>query len=93
MVTMEISYKGLPLRLTKSAYYELKELGMDLYDVVEILEEGYKCSTCERKEGVIEKCLDIDNKTIKVVIAKSYEFWSEREVYAIIHVGKFKVKK
>lgn len=90
---MEISYKGLPLRPTKSAYYELKELNMDLYDVVQILEEGYECSTSERKEEIVEKCLYIKNKTIKVVAAKSYEFWSKREVYAIIHVGKFKVRK
>lgn len=90
---MEISYKGLPLRPTKSSYYELKELGMDLYDVMGILKEGYDCSTGRRKESVVEKCLEIDNKTIKVVIAKSCEFWSKREVYAILHVGKFKVKK
>ncbi len=90
---MDICYEGLPLRPTKSAYYELKELNMDLYDAVQILEEGYECPTSKRKEGIIEKCLDAKNKTIKVVAAKSYEFWSKREVYAIIHVGKFKVKK
>lgn len=90
---MDISYNGLPIRPTKSAYYELKELNMDLYDVVQILQEGCECSTSERKEGTVEKCLDIKNKTIKVVVARSYEFWSKREVYAIIHVGKFKVRK
>lgn len=51
------------------------------------------CARSRRKEGIIEKCLEIGNKTIKIVAAKSYEFWSKQEVCVIIHVGKFKVRK
>ncbi|MCS4542380.1 MAG: hypothetical protein HY929_08760 [Euryarchaeota archaeon] len=56
MKYLDIAYKGLPLRPTKSAYYELKDLGMDLYDILQILEDGYDCSSAGRKEGTIEKC-------------------------------------
>ncbi len=90
---MDIAYKGRPLRPTKSAYHELKNLGMDLYDVLRVLEEGYDCHKGRRKEGVTEKCLQFDDMAIKVVAAESYEYWSKQEVYAIIHVGKFRVRK
>jgi hypothetical protein len=90
---MNIRYKGLPIRPTRSVYYELKNLNMDLLDVVKILEEGYDCPTGKRKRDTEEKCLDFKNKTIKAVAVKSYEFWSNQEVYAIIHVGKFRKRK
>lgn len=46
-----------------------------------------------KKKGTLEKCLDFKNKTVKVVVVKSYEFWSKQEVYAIVHVGKFTKRK
>lgn len=90
---MDIAYKGLPIRPTKSAYHELKSLGMDLFDVLQVLEDGYDCQRGSRKEGVMERCRDFDDKTIKVVASESYEFWSKQQVCVIIHVGKFKVRK
>lgn len=90
---MDIAYDGLPIRPTRSVYHELKNLGMDLYDVLRVLEDGYDCRKSRREEGVIERCLEFGDMAIKVVAAESYEFWSKQEVYAIIHVGKFKVKK
>ncbi|MEE8358722.1 MAG: hypothetical protein V3R82_04855 [Candidatus Hydrothermarchaeales archaeon] len=90
---MDIRYKGLPLRPTRSVYNELKNSRMDLYDVLQILKDGYDCSTSRRKKGTFEKCLDFKNKTIKVVVVKSFEFWSKQEVYVIVHVGKFTKRK
>ncbi len=90
---MDVRYKGLPLRPTRSVYNELKNLRMDLYDVLQILKDGYDCSTSGRKKGTFEKCLDFKNKTIKVVVVKSFEFWSKQEVYVIVHVGKFTKRK
>lgn len=90
---MDILYEGLPLRPTKSAYYEMKRLKMDLFDAVKILEDGYDCATGKRKTDTIERCIDSKSKTAKVVAAKSYEYWSKQEVYVITHVGKFARKK
>jgi hypothetical protein len=90
---MYVQFKGLSIRPTKSAYYELKKLDMDLFDVVHVLEEGYDCSTGKRNKDVLEKCIDSKNKTVKVVAVKSFEFWSKKEVYVIVHAGKIGRRK
>ena len=46
-----IEWKGRVLVPTKSAYYELLNLGFDLYDVLTILEEGKRCEEKQKKEG------------------------------------------
>jgi hypothetical protein len=90
---MEILFKGLPLRPTRSAYHEMKDLGMDLFDVIKVLEEGYDCAAGKRRRGTIERCLDTKGKTTKAVAAKSHEHWSGQEVYVLVHVGRLARKR
>ena len=85
-----------PLILTRAAINELYRYGLDLFDVLDILEYGYDCSKQKRAKEIIEKCKDIKQKTIKVVIAKLFNFSLNCEVWVITHVGitsKLKVKK
>lgn len=83
------TWKGLPLKATKSAYHELEELGMDLSDAVEILEQGYDCLRSKRQEGVYERCLDIGDKTVKIVVGRCVERFTNEERWSVIHVGEF----
>lgn len=85
-------YKGIPIipvqskRGGKNVLDEMARLGLDLFDVARILEEGYETHR-KRREGVIEKCFNKGNKAIEVVVQKSYCF--EEEVWEVIHVGSF----
>jgi len=88
----DINYKGLRIEPTLSATRELLKDRLDLYDVLEILENGYDCSCGRRKENIIERCIDRKNKTIKAVVAKTisrYPDGFQEEVWRLIHVGKF----
>ena len=49
-------YKGLRIIVSDSAMRELMKEEKTLYDVVQILEEGYDAPR-KRKEGTIENCL------------------------------------
>jgi hypothetical protein len=66
---------------------ELYENELDIHDALEVLESGYNCRRSKRAKGTIEKCLDIKRKTIKVVVAKSFDYHSDSEVWVITHVG------
>ena len=89
-------YKDLPIipvqtkKGGKNVLDELAKEGLDLFDVAEILEKGYETHR-KRREGVIERYLDKDDKTIEVVVQKSYCF--EEEVWEVIHAGSFAKKK
>lgn len=67
------SYKGVPVIATNEGDQELTRLGLTLWDVVEILKDGYDCGTGSRAQDVFEKCLRIDGKEIKLVGA--YTEW------------------
>jgi len=70
--------------LSKEVFYELLKLGMDLNDVLFILENGFDCGE-KRRKNIIEKCLIRKNKVLKVVVElkvskKGNEYWKIRHV-------------
>ncbi|MBI4174757.1 MAG: hypothetical protein HY517_03855 [Candidatus Aenigmarchaeota archaeon] len=79
-------FEGKPVIPTKDAQHEMDELGLDLWRVKEILEQGYDCSKSKRAKNIVERCLFRKNKEVRVVAAlvefDGGEFWR------IIHVGK-----
>ena len=88
--------QGYPIIPTRAAINELYYHGLDLYDVLNILVDGYDCSKQKRSKEIIEKCKDIKQKTVRVVVAKSFNFSLNCEVWVITHVGitsKHKVRK
>lgn len=96
MITLfEPTYQGLPIipvqtrRGQKNVIDELAKHGMDLDDVAGILNEGYDCSRSKRRKGVLEKCIDRGNKTIKVVVQQGYIEFEGKECWELIHVGIF----
>ena len=96
MITLyEPTYEDLPIitvqtrRGQKNVIDELVKYGMDLDDVAEILNEGYDCSRSKRRKGVVEKCIDRGNKTIKVVVQQGYIELDGQDCWELIHVGKF----
>lgn len=82
-----VKWKNKLLRPSKHAYFEMVDLGLDLYDLKSILEFGYDCSKQKRSKDTIEKCLKKGKKEFKVVIIKSYSFDIDDEVWLIKHVG------
>ena len=81
-------YKGLRIAVSHSAMRELVKEGKTLYDVVNILDNGYDAPR-KRKKGVIEKWLNKGNKTYNVVIAKDYDETMKEDCWVLIHFGKF----
>ena len=83
-------WQGKPLIVSNAAYKELLDYGMNTYDIITVLENGYDCPRSKRKSGTIERCLKRKDKITKVVVVESLQQWSEEMVWLIIHVGRFK---
>ena len=86
----DIRYKGLRLIPSKSAGRELIQYGFMIEDCKEILDRGY--SPRKRKEGTIEKWMDIGSKTYNVVVVQSFNYLYNEDVYLITHFGGFTKK-
>ena len=89
-------FEGLPLIPSRSAMNELYDNNMDLYAVLDVLENGYDCPKDKRSKDLIERCLDRKRKTIRVVVAQSFNYYFDSESWVIVHVGitsKLKVRK
>ena len=84
---MDLRYKGLQLIITDAAMRELFKHGCDGLDILEILEEGYICSRSRRAGDIIEKCLDMKKRTKKVVLARSYNYALNEDVWVVTHFG------
>jgi hypothetical protein len=85
-------YKGLRIIVSDSAMRELMKEEKTLYDVVEILEQGYDAPR-KRKEGTIEKWMDKGNKTFNAVIVQDYNEIMKEDCLVLIHFGKFSRRK
>jgi hypothetical protein len=82
-------YEGKPVipDYKRGVLSELEEEGLDLDDVVEILETGFDCSASKRDRGIIERCVQKKNRIIKVVVEDAEEYWG------LMHVGSFKLTR
>ncbi len=88
-------FEGRPLIPTKDAQREMDEIGLNLWQVKEILDQGYDCSRSKRAKNIVEKCLYRKNKEIRIVAALVE--WQEKQMDAqsasvrsfwrIIHAG------
>jgi hypothetical protein len=85
-------YNGLRIIVSDSAMRELMKEEKTLYDVVEILEQGYDAPR-KRKEGTIEKWMDKGNKTFNAVIVQDYNELMKEDCWVLIHFGKFSRRK
>lgn len=75
-------FLDLPLVPTRCAMTELYNENLDLNAVLDVLERGYDCPRSRRSKEIIERCLDRGRKTIRVVVAKSFNFSLDTEVWA-----------
>jgi len=85
-------YKGLRIIVSDSAMRELVKEEKTLYDVVEVLEQGYDAPR-KRKEGTIEKWLNKGDKTFNAVVVQDYNEIIKEDCWALIHFGKFSRRK
>jgi hypothetical protein len=84
---MEFAYKNKPLILSRTAMNEMMQYGYDLYDILEILNSGYDCSKSKRSKNIIERCIDRKEKTVRAVVAESYNYAMDCEVWVVTHFG------
>jgi len=80
-------YMGKPILPSKTVMYELRDTGMDLYDVLHILEDGFDCYRSRRSKNIVERCETKGGKVLKVVVADMHDHWK------LIHVGKTTASK
>ena len=88
-ISMDIfpRYQNRDIRPTKSAADELLYARKGLWDVLEILEDGYSCSSSRRNRNILEKCIRKGNDIYKVVVVDRGSYW------LTIHFGKFSYKR
>ncbi len=77
-------YHGKPVLPRKKTMQELEAEGLDLDDVINILNRGFDCSRSRRKKTIEEKCLQRKNAIIKVVVEDVGDYWELK------HVGSFR---
>ncbi len=82
---MGFTYKGKPIFPTKTALTELSEIGVDLYEVPEILEKGFEIR--KRAKSITERGIQRGNKVINVVVVELEDY------YKLIHAGEFTLSK
>jgi len=83
------SFKGLPVLPSKAAFKELAKHAMTLEDAVEILECGLDCARSPRRVECVERCVQVGEKTLKVVAVKSVNYSLDSECWLLTHVGVF----
>jgi hypothetical protein len=81
-----VKWKGRFLRPSRHAIREMIALGLRLYDLVDILENGMETGT-HRSKGTIERYITQGKKIIKVVVIESYANDIEESVWLVKHVG------
>ncbi|MBI2144312.1 hypothetical protein HYU17_04155 [Candidatus Woesearchaeota archaeon] len=82
---MGFAYNGKPVIPTKTALNELSEIGLNLYEIPEILEKGFEVR--KRKESITERGIRRGNKIVNVVVVDLGNY------YKLIHAGKFTLSK
>lgn len=82
---MNLIYNGKQIVPTKTALTELSEIDADLYDILNILENGFDIR--KRAKNVIERGIRRGNKIINVVAVDLGSY------YKLIHAGEFSLSK
>ncbi len=84
-------YNGRSLIPSNAAIREMAQLGVTLDECKFMLEHGYLAPR-KRAKGTEEKWIDRGRKTYNIVVVKSFQYSSQKEVYLITHVGRFTKK-
>ncbi len=80
-------YQNKEVKATKDAAGELNRFNSDLWDVVEMLKNGYDCARSRRKENVMEVCRRKGDDVYKAVVVDCGYY------LLVIHFGKFSYKR
>ena len=82
---MDFTFKGKPILPTKTALNELSDIDVNLYEIPDILENGFEVR--KRAKNIIEKGVQRGNKVINVVVVDLGDY------YKLIHAGEFTLNK
>ena len=84
-------WRGLLIVPTNQARREMEELDIDLFDAVDILENGFDCAKSTRGARVYERGIRKGKKILRVVVVQievQYHDRSVEKIWKVIHVGK-----
>lgn len=84
---MTFTYKGMEIRLSRTADREMVDKRVYMADVLKILNEGSGASRSRRRKGIVEKVAKVRGRTIKVVAVESVTRWNGETVWLVVHVG------
>ena len=67
----------------------MESLGLNGWDIVDVLSDGWDCSRSRRHKDTMERCLEQRRKVIRAVAMKGpYDMEGEiEEAYYLIHVS------
>lgn len=80
-------WKGLLLTPSRAAAEEMFRYSLSIRDAKYVLQNGEPCEKSKRKSETHEMCLHRRNKTIRVVIKKTYSAFEQSDIWLIVHVG------
>ena len=82
-------FKGVRFVTTEHSARELYALGLDEWEAVEVLTNGWDCSRSKRKKGKIERCLERGRKVIRAVaVSGVYSIEGQiEEAYYLVHIS------
>ena len=86
-----LEWRGLEVRYSRAAYYEMARHGLAPFEVIEVLENGFE--TGRRSEGVVEKCLRRKKGLLKVVACESRDYSSGENVWVVAHIAVMRSPK
>lgn len=90
MLYLYPEFKGKKLIPTKRGAKEMVEIGIDMWDVTDILTNGYDCSRSKRSRTKVERCMPFGRKIIRTVVVQGIfdPIGEAEEVYYIIHASQ-----
>lgn len=79
-------WNNLPIVLTNHAWDKSADIGLSMWDIIQLLEYSEDCLEDKRKVNKFERCTKWRGKDIKIVFQKDYTKWSNSNCWLIITI-------
>lgn len=80
------TWNNLPIVLTNHAWDKSADIGLSMWDIMQLLEYSEDCLEDKRKINTFERCTKWGGKDIKIVFQKDYSRWSNSNCWLIITI-------
>lgn len=80
------TWNNLPIVLTNHAWDKSAEIGLDMWDIMQLLEYSDDCLEDKREINKFERCTKWGGNDIKIVFKKDYTKWLDSLCWVIITI-------